>query len=95
MLRCAARHPRVWVELLIFGLLGGLGGNIVKQIQQWFPVANTSYLSESFGQIRFRGIQSQAAPFADATHAVVMLLLYVAAFMAISAWMSRTRDVTA
>jgi ABC-2 type transport system permease protein len=83
------------VELLIFGLLGGLGGNIVKQIQQWFPVANTSYLSESFGQIRFRGVQSQAAPFADATHAVVMLLLYVAAFMAISAWLSRNRDVTA
>ena len=83
------------VELLIFGLLGGLGGNIVKQIQQWFPVANTSYLSESFGQIRFRGVQSQAAPFADATHAVVMLLLYVAAFMAKSAWLSRTRDVTA
>jgi ABC-2 type transport system permease protein len=83
------------VELLIFGLLGGLGGDIVKQIQQWFPVANTSYLSESFGQVRFRGVQSQSAPYADATHAVVVLLLYVAAFTALSAWLSRTRDITA
>jgi hypothetical protein len=41
-----------------------------------------------------RGIQAQA-PFADATHAVLMLLLYVVAFTAISAWLSRTRDITA
>jgi ABC-2 type transport system permease protein len=82
------------VEVLIFALLGGLGGDIVKQVQQWFPVANTTYLSESFGQIRVRGLQAQA-PYADATHAVVMLLLYLAAFTAISAWLSRTRDITA
>jgi len=82
------------VEVLIFGLLGGLGGDIVKQIQQWFPVANTTYLTESFGSVRVRGILAQA-PFADATHAVLMLLLYVAAFTAISAYLSRTRDITA
>lgn len=82
------------IELLIFGLLAGLGGNIVKPIQQWFPIANSSYLSQSFGQIRFRGLQSQPAPYADATHAVVMLLLYVIAFTTISAWLTRTRDVT-
>jgi hypothetical protein len=40
------------------------------------------------------GIPSGAAPFADATHSVLMLLLYVAVFAAISAWLSRTRDVT-
>ena len=83
------------VELLVFGLLGGLGGTIVKQIQQWFPIANTGYLAQSFGQIRFRGIQSTPRPFADAAHAVVVLLLYVIVFTAISAWFSRTRDVTA
>jgi ABC-type transport system involved in multi-copper enzyme maturation permease subunit len=82
------------IELLIFGLLAGLGGNIVKPIQQWFPIANTSYLFQSFGQVRFRGIQNQAAPYADATHAVVVLLLYVVAFTALSAWLARTRDVT-
>ena len=82
------------IELLIFGLLSGLGGNIVKPIQQWFPIANTTYLSESFGQVRFRGIQGQPAPYADATHAVVMLVLYVVAFSALSAWLTRTRDVT-
>jgi ABC-2 type transport system permease protein len=83
------------VEVLIFGLLGGLGGDIVKQIQQWFPIANTGYLSQSFGQIRPRGFQSQAGPYADATHAVVMLLLYVVVFAVITAWLSRTRDITA
>ena len=82
------------IELLIFGLLAGLGSSIVRPIQQWFPIANSSYLSQSFGQIRFRGLQSQPAPYADATHAVVMLLLYVIAFTTISAWLSRTRDVT-
>lgn len=83
------------VEVLIFGLLGGLGGDIVKKIQQWFPIANTSYLSESFGQIRVRGIQGQQTPYADASHAVVVLLLYVVAFTAITAYLSRTRDITA
>jgi hypothetical protein len=66
----------------------------VRPIQQWFPIANSGYLSASFGQVRFRGIQGQPAPYADATHAVVMLLLYIVAFTAISAWLTRTRDVT-
>jgi ABC-type transport system involved in multi-copper enzyme maturation permease subunit len=82
------------IELLIFGLLAGLGASIVRPIQQWFPIANSGYLSASFGQVRFRGIQGQPAPYADATHAVVMLLLYIVAFTAISAWLTRTRDVT-
>jgi ABC-type transport system involved in multi-copper enzyme maturation permease subunit len=83
------------VEVLIFGLLGGLGGDIVKKIQQWFPIANTNYLSESFGTIRVRGIQGQQIPYADASHAVVMLFLYVLAFTAITAYLTRTRDITA
>ena len=82
------------IELLVFGLLAGLGGNIVKPIQQWFPIANSSYLSQSFGQVRLRGLQSLPAPYADATHAVVVLLLYVVAFTAVTAWLTRTRDVT-
>jgi ABC-type transport system involved in multi-copper enzyme maturation permease subunit len=82
------------IELLIFGLLAGLGASIVRPIQQWFPIANSGYLSQAFGQVRFRGIQGQPAPYADATHAVVMLLLYVVAFTALSVWLTRTRDVT-
>jgi ABC-2 type transport system permease protein len=82
------------VELLIFSLLNALGGDIVNKIHQWFPIANTGYLAESFGQISFRGIERTPAPFADATHAVIVLLLYVVAFIAISAWLARTRDVT-
>jgi ABC-2 type transport system permease protein len=83
------------VEVLIFGLLGGLGGDIVKQIQQWFPIANTNYLAESFGQIRVRGLQGAITPYADASHAVAMLFVYVLAFTAITAYLSRTRDITA
>ena len=82
------------VEVLIFGLLAGLGGDIVKQIQQWFPIANTGYLVDSFGTLRVRGVAA-TTPYTNATHAVIMLLLYLAAFTAISAWLSRTRDITA
>lgn len=82
------------VERLIFGLLGGVGGNTIKEIQQWFPIANTTYLVQSFGAVRIRGVDTTASPFAGATHAVLVLLLYFAAFTAIAAWFSRTRDVT-
>jgi ABC-type transport system involved in multi-copper enzyme maturation permease subunit len=82
------------IELLVFGLLAGLGANIVRPIQQWFPIANSGYLVASFGSVNFRGVQSQAAPYADATHAVVMLLVYIVAFTALGAWLTRTRDVT-
>jgi ABC-2 type transport system permease protein len=83
------------VELLIFSLLRGFGGKVVQQIEQWFPIANTGYLARSFGEIKFKGIPSTGAPFADATHSVLMLLLYVAVFAAIAGWLTRTRDVTA
>ena len=82
------------VELLIFSLLSGFGGKTVQQIQQWFPIANTGYLARSFGEIKFKGITGTAAPYADATHAVLMLLAYIVAFTALSAWLSRTRDIT-
>jgi ABC-2 type transport system permease protein len=82
------------VELLIFSLLRGFGGKVVQQIEQWFPIANTGYLAQSFGEIKFKGIPATPAPYADATHAVLMLLLYVAVFTAIAAWLTRTRDVT-
>jgi ABC-2 type transport system permease protein len=87
------------VERLVFGLLAGLGGNAIPSIQQWFPIANTTYLVESFGSaVSVRvgtTVNAASAPFADATHAVVMLALYVAIFVLITGWFSRTRDVTA
>ena len=83
------------VELLIFSLLRGFGGKLVPQIEQWFPIANTGYLADAFGAIKFKGIPASPAPVADGTHAVLMLLLYVAAFMAITMWLTRTRDITA
>jgi ABC-2 type transport system permease protein len=87
------------LERLVFGLLAGLGGNAIPSIQQWFPIANTTYLVESFGSaVSIRvgtAVSSAKPPFADATHAVVMLALYVAIFVLITGWFSRTRDVTA
>jgi hypothetical protein len=86
------------VERLVFGLLAGLGGNAIPSIQQWFPIANTTYLVQAFGSaVSLRvgtAVSTARAPFADANHAVVMLVLYLAAFAVITAWFSRTRDVT-
>ena len=80
------------IEALIFGLLSGFVGDPVRRVQQWFPLANAGYLVQSFGQPgRFRG---EAAPYADATHAVVMLSLYTAAFIVLAAVLIQRRDVT-
>ena len=81
-------------ENLVFGLLSLIGGNTINQIHQWFPIANGGYLVDSFGAVRVRGINTGVIPFADATHAVTLLLVYVAAFIVLSAWVLRTRDVT-
>ena len=81
-------------ENLVFGLLSLIGGNTINQIHQWFPIANTGYLVDSFGSVRIRGIDTSVSPFADATHAVTVLLVYVACFVVISALVVRARDVT-
>lgn len=83
------------IERLIFGLLSLIGENIINPIHQWFPIANTGYLVNSFGAVRIRGINTSTSPYGDATHAVTMLLVYVVAFIAVTAWFSRTRDITA
>src|SRR5260370_16768496 len=53
------------VEVLIFGLLAGVGGGFVEQVQQWFPLANTGYPVHPFGSLRVRGVPSPT-PFAAA-----------------------------
>lgn len=82
------------VEGLIFGFGGGLLGDWVKKIQEWFPIANTGYLADSFGAITFRRLPAQPGPYADATHAVAVLAAYVVTFVLISALLLRRRDVT-
>jgi ABC-2 type transport system permease protein len=82
------------IEGIIFGVVGSLAGDWVKSIQQWFPLANTGYLVDSFGAARIRGIQSQVTPYADATHAIAVLVFYLVAFVAISSMLLRRRDVT-
>ena len=80
------------IEGIILGFAAQFAG-WVKDIQQWFPVANTGYLAQSFGQENIRGI-ARAQPFADATHAIVVISVYVVVFVVINAMLVRSRDVT-
>ncbi len=81
------------IEGLIFGLVGSFAPDTVNPIRQWFPVTNAGYLADAFGQTEIRGIRVPA-PYAGGTHAVLVLLAYVAACAAITAWIVRRRDVT-
>jgi ABC-type transport system involved in multi-copper enzyme maturation permease subunit len=80
------------IEGIVLGLASQFAGWI-REMQQWFPVANTGYLSESFGQPAGRAFQT-AAPFRDATHGVVVLLVYLVVFVIINAVVLKRRDVT-
>jgi ABC-2 type transport system permease protein len=82
------------IEGIIFGVVGGLAPDFINPIRQWFPVTNSGYLAESFHGAA-RAVRNAApAPYADATHAVLVLLAYAVAFAAISALLVRRRDVT-
>src|SRR2546421_2498284 len=83
------------VEGLIFGFGGGLLGDWVKKIQEWFPIANTGYLADAFGAIRIHGLPAQPGPYAEALHAVLVLFGYLIGFVAITAVLLRRREVTA
>lgn len=81
------------VETLIFGFAASLI-SWMKYVREWFPIANTDYLTRSFGEVRIKGIPPSAPPFADATHAVLVLSVYLVGFVVISAALLRRRDVT-
>jgi len=82
------------VEGLIFGLVGGLAPDIVNPIREWFPLTNMGYLTASFGDVGIRGIRVEPRPYADATHAVLVLLVYSVACAGLTAFLVRRRDVT-
>jgi ABC-type transport system involved in multi-copper enzyme maturation permease subunit len=83
------------IEGIVFGLLGRLGSDLVKQIHIWLPIANAGYLSQSFGRSAgFAAGPPAPAPDADATHAVAVLAIYVIGFVILSAALIRQRDVT-
>jgi ABC-type transport system involved in multi-copper enzyme maturation permease subunit len=82
------------VEGLIFGFGGSLLGDWVKKVQEWFPIANTGYLADAVGTVTIKGIPLGVKPYADGTHAIAVLLIYVVAFIVISAVLVRRRDVT-
>jgi ABC-2 type transport system permease protein len=83
------------IEGIIFQIAGNLGGDTVKQVLSWFPVANTGYLSRSFGTATPQALaRTVAKPIADANHAVLVLVIYVAVFILASVLLIRARDVT-
>jgi ABC-2 type transport system permease protein len=85
------------IETLVFDLLNGLG-DVVKQVHVWFPIANASYLIQSFGTVAGGGGAiggaPAAAPDADATHAALVLGGYLVGMILLSAALIKRRDVT-
>ena len=81
------------IENLVFGLLVNLGDTF-KQIQEWLPIANATYLQQSFGAVRAAAAASAGSPPVDGTHAAVVLTLWLVAIVVVSAGLVRTRDVT-
>lgn len=81
------------IENLVFSLLGNLG-DPWKQIQQWFPISNAGYLQDSFGKVNsaVTVTVSGSAP-ASATHAVIVLGLWIVGIAVVSASVVRMRDV--
>jgi ABC-2 type transport system permease protein len=85
----------VVIEGIIFQIAGNIGGTTVKQVLSYFPLANTGYLSQSFGAAIPEALRRTITkPVADANHAVVVLLIYMLIFVAGSAFLVRVRDVS-
>jgi ABC-2 type transport system permease protein len=83
------------IEGIIFRLVGNFGGDTIKQVLSYFPVANTGYLSQSFGAAVPEALaRTSAKPFADANHAVVVLIVYLVLFVVGSAVLVRARDIS-
>lgn len=81
------------IEGIIFAVIAGLAPDTINPVRQWFPITNIGYLADSFRQLSVRGLPIPK-PYADATHAVVVLLIYLAAFAGLTAYLVRRRDVT-
>jgi ABC-2 type transport system permease protein len=81
------------IENLVFGLLGNLG-DPYNQIQQWFPIANAGYLQDSFGRIDAAAAAAASTPAASATHAVIVLAVWLVGIAVVSGSLTRMRDVT-
>jgi len=81
------------IENLVFSLLGNLG-DPWNQIQQWFPISNAGYLQDSFGKVNSAvTVTIKSAAPASATHAVIVLGLWVIGIAVVSAGVVRVRDV--
>lgn len=81
------------IENLVFGLLTNLGDTL-KQIHEWFPIANAGYLQQSFGALRAAAVEGAARPPVDATHAASVVALWLIAIAVVAASLVRRRDVT-
>ena len=78
------------VENLVFGLLVNLGDTF-KHIHELFPVANAGYLQLSFGAVR--AAEAVAPPPVDATHALVVIAVWLIGLAVIAGSVVRLRDI--
>src|SRR5262249_24375150 len=72
------------IENLLFGLLVNLGDTF-NHIQEWFPIANATYMQQTFGAVRAAAAAGAAAPPVDGTHAAVVLIAWLLLIAAVSA----------
>jgi ABC-2 type transport system permease protein len=84
----------ILIEGIILGILSTLGSTFTKSINPWFPLANAGYLVSSFGPATSIEGRQAPKPLADANHAVLFLLVYIALLIVVSAVLTRRRDVT-
>lgn len=81
------------IENLVFSLLANLS-DPWDQIQQWFPISNAGYLQDSFGKVNSAvTVTIKAGASATATHAVIVLGLWLIGIAVVSAGFVRARDV--
>ena len=81
------------IENLLFALLDNLGDTF-KNVHQLFPMANAGYLLQSFGRVPGVAtlvISASSPP--DATHAVIVLAIWMAILLAVIIVLTRRRDV--
>jgi ABC-2 type transport system permease protein len=85
--------------LVIEGLLSALAGqlSLLDRLVEFFLRANAYSLVTALGvpadEVASNGPGSFSGPFVDATQALLALGLYAAAFLLLSAWLLRRRDV--
>jgi ABC-type transport system involved in multi-copper enzyme maturation permease subunit len=75
---------------------GGTTGDILRSVPDYFIGSNTGALLQNQNQyLGFFGASSFSSPSSISDlHAILVLLVYVAAFVGLSLWLNQKRDIT-